>query len=363
LQHPKPQQPATNAIGFRTFFMHDNRYDLTQVLAAYPAEYRPTGDRPLLVVGGFSGSTIWRFSTSRGPFCLRRWPQEHPGNAQLQWIHSVLARTAAAGFDRIPLPVASIQNATFVESQDHLWELTPWLAGESDETGPPGFISAPTRVAAALAALAQFHLAVSADANHRYPAATAPGINDRLVRVRQLLAGGLENLHREVNNNHGHWPELATRAGNYIKDFRVAAPAIESQLQAAVSEFVAIRPCIRDIHREHVLFDGDVVTGIIDFGAMQPDNVACDIARLLGSMTRNDAASWQNGLAAYQQTNPLTDTELHLVRAYYESTVLLSGINWLRWVFEDRRTFRNDAVLTRFDQNAARLRWLASKSA
>lgn len=343
--------------------MHDNRYDLTQVLAAYPAEYRPTGDRPLLVVGGFSGSTIWRFSTSRGPFCLRRWPQEHPSEAQLKWIHSVLARTAAAGFDRIPLPVATTQKATFVESQDHLWELTRWLPGESDNVDSPAKISSLSRTAAALAALAQFHLAITADLAHHHSPAKASGLQSRLDRVRQLSLVDLDQLVSAINVHRSLWPELADRAGGLVADYRFAVPAVEPHLRSAASIFVPITPCIRDIHREHVLFEGDQVTGIIDFGAMQPDNVACDIARLLGSMARDDANNWRHGLAAYQQIRPLSETELQLVRAYDETTVLLSGINWLRWVFEDGRIFPNPAaVLARFDKNAARLRFLANKS-
>ena len=101
---------------------------------------------------------------------------------------------------------------------------------------------------------------------------------------------------------------------------------------------MSIRPCIRDVHREHVLFQDDRVTGIIDFGSMQPDNVSCDIARLLGSMAGDETELWRLGLTAYERLTPLTDPERLLVKAYDESGVLLSGLNWLKWVFlEDRQ--------------------------
>ncbi|HEY2761371.1 MAG TPA: phosphotransferase [Pirellulales bacterium] len=344
--------------------MHDNRYDLTPVLAAYPADCQPAGGKPCLVAGGFSGSTIWRFSTLRGPVCMRRWPREHPSATQLQWIHSVLARTAATGFDRIPLPISTAQNATFVESQGHLWELAPWLPGESDNAASPEKISSLPRIAAAAAALALFHVAAAVDRAHRYPATKAPGLQSRLDRMRQLSTSGLEQLGSVIKDHRNRWPELASRADCLLDDYQRAALTIEPRLRSAASVVVSITPCIRDIHREHVLFEGEQVTGIIDFGAMQTDNVACDIARLMGSMARDDASVWKHGLTAYQQYHPLTDAELQLVRAYDESTVLLSGINWLRWVFDEGRTFSNPtAVLARFDQNAARLRQLASKSA
>lgn len=59
--------------------------------------------------------------------------------------------------------------------------------------------------------------------------------------------------------------------------------AIE-QLKPLADVSFRLQPCIRDIWHDHVLFDGDRVTGLIDFGAMQIDTPATDIARLVGSL-------------------------------------------------------------------------------
>ena len=116
------------------------------------------------------------------------------------------------------------------------------------------------------------------------------------------------------------------------------------------------QPCIRDIWHDHVLFQGDEVSGIVDFGALQSDHVACDISRLLGSLVGGDREDWTRGLAAYQVLRPLTADELMLVDAYDQSTVLLSGMNWIQWLAIEGRVFEDEErVQNRLDQIILRL--------
>ena len=62
-----------------------------------------------------------------------------------------------------------------------------------------------------------------------------------------------------------------------------------------------LQPCIRDVWHDHILFLGDSVSGIVDYGAMAVDTVAGDIARLLGSLVGNHVADWEEGIDAYHQ--------------------------------------------------------------
>lgn len=345
--------------------MLDNRYDLTSVLAAYPANCQPKGPVTPIFTGGFSGSMIWRLESDRGPLCLRRWPQEHPSSAALRRIHGVLFNVAQAGFTLIPLPIATRDNQSFLSHDEHLWELTPWLAGEPDISQPPGVVTSPVRIDAALIALAQFHRALAANpASHSKLSQNCPaiGLQKRLGRLAVLQAGGLDRLLAAIAQNRAVWPELALRSTSLLQLFNQSAEQVEKQMQLALRHKVPSRMCIRDIHRQHVLFNDDRVTGIIDFGAMNVDDVACDVARLLGSMAQDDRAAWQTGLSAFCRVHPLCDEEIQLVKVYDESSVLLSGINWLQWVFEDGRLFHDSrAVLARFDQIAERLRQLANR--
>ena len=163
-------------------------------------------------------------------------------------------------------------------------------------------------------------------------------------------------------NRHGIWPELADRSASLIADFRKTADFVADALVQARRWMVPIQPCIRDIHREHVLFEGNRVTGLVDFGAMRHDSCAGDIARLIGSLAGDDKQLWAVGIDAFRQVFPLGDSERHLARVYDASGVLLSGMNWLEWIFVDGRQFGDRAaVMSRFEEIADRLAVLANR--
>lgn len=84
---------------------------------------------------------------------------------------------------------------------------------------------------------------------------------------------------------------------------------------------------------------------------MRTDNVAGDVARLLGSLSFNesngasDADVWRDGLAAYESVRPLSADERQLVGVFDRSTAILAGINWLQWLFVELRTFADLAAV------------------
>jgi Ser/Thr protein kinase RdoA (MazF antagonist) len=342
--------------------MVDNSYDLNTVLAAYPPDCRPVGVEPAPIIGGFSGSRVWRLKTARGPLCLRRWPTEHPTASRLRWIHSLLAGASEHGFTLVPLPTSAQSGESFVHHDNHLWELTAWLPGEADRGELSGGLTLASRVQAAMTSLARFHRALAAVPNNNSICGPALGIVQRVGLIYGLQCGSLERLQRTIESNQRKWQELADRSSAVFRYFTQVAAPVADRVRAASRADVVNRTCIRDIHREHVLFNENEVTGIIDFGAMRLDSIACDIARLLGSMAHNDHDLWQAGLSAYEIVQPLSANERLLVRAYDESGVLLSGINWLKWVFiEDRRFDDRAGVLKRFDEITCRLANLASQ--
>jgi Ser/Thr protein kinase RdoA (MazF antagonist) len=103
------------------------------------------------------------------------------------------------------------------------------------------------------------------------------------------------------------------------------------------------------------------VTGLVDFGSMRPDNVATDIARLLGSMAVDNRDDWQLGLLAYQGVRRLGEKELALVETFDRTAVLMSGLQWLEWICLEQRDFLNRAaVLARVDESLGRLHVLAN---
>lgn len=347
------------------------------VLNRYPADCQPTEVRALGTAGGHSGAQFWRLTAPGGELCLRRWPREHPTPQRLRAIHNVLAHAWDRGLRFIPRPMATRDARTFVQQDGYLWELTAWLPGWSDYHARPS----EARLRAAMQALAAFHAAAaappvagasspSAPALTGFPVAATvaphsgvlgpcPAVGQRLTRLRDLMGGGLAALRRDVDRNAARWPEVAARAAPIFSLFGTVAGRIERGLSTVASASVPLQPCIRDIWHDHVLFEGEAVSGLIDFGAMRTDNVACDIARLLGSLVRDDPAGWEVGMSAYEAT-AVPAIDRRLVSALDESGVLLSALCWLEWVFREGRRFDSpSAVISRVDEHVQRLANLA----
>lgn len=327
--------------------------EVAAVLDRYPVDCRPTRCVPVIGAGGFSGARLSKLITPRGQLVLRRWPSAHPSPERLRFIHDVLRHVARLGIDFVPVPLAATNGETFVEEDGHLWELAPWLPGEAN------YIRLPSekKLIAALSTLARLHLALASYPNGNALPAVSPGILERQARLAQLLQGGLTEFSAAVRPE--IWPELEQYAQSILQLFPLAAPRVAAALADAASLAVPLQPCLRDIWHEHVLFDGDRVSGIIDFGALRIESVAADVARLLGSMAGDDAGQWQIGQTAYEALRPLCPEEKTLVRAFDRSGTLLSGCNWLEWIYVDRIEFPDrPAVIKRVNAIAGRLQRL-----
>jgi Ser/Thr protein kinase RdoA (MazF antagonist) len=322
--------------------------EIRLVLAAYGPSLTPLSTECLDGAGGFSGARLWRLTTSTGLLCLRRWPPEHPTLERLTWIHSVLRAAAANGFPQVPVPLAATNGATWVRHDGTLWELSPWLAGKADYSSHP----TPGRLSAAMQALAAFHRSV--EGFSRRISAASPGIERRVQQLGRLVNGEFARLAAAVSAN--SCPQLDDSARRVLEQFpRIAAPTLQS-LQLAAKQPVELQPVIRDIWHDHVLFEVDQVSGIVDFGAMQVDSVAGDIARLLGSLVADDAAGWQIGLAAYESIRSLSLREHGLLPTFDRSGVLLGAINWLTWIYLEKRKFSDlRAVRSRLEAAIGRL--------
>lgn len=328
--------------------------DHLRVLAYYGDRGIPEAIESLGSAGGFSGARFWRIITSSQILCLRRWPKEHPSIEGLEFIQAVLWYVAREGFELVPLPLENVHRGGYVRWGGYLWELAPWMPGKADYWRGAN----DRKLRAAMSALAGFHLACSTFPLPQKSPANSPGIAIRLARLGDWLRGDLAELATAVEPR--VWPEMASRGRRILELVPVAAQGVFDLLARAARREVAMQPCIRDVWHDHILYEGDRVSGLIDFGSMQPDNVAADVARLLGSLAGDDPRLWELGLKTYEVCRPLSTAELELVRAFDRSTVLMAGLNWLDWVFRQRRRFeRRRAVVERVDAILNRLELLA----
>jgi len=111
---------------------------------------------------------------------------------------------------------------------------------------------------------------------------------------------------------------------------------------------VSIQPVIRDLRAEHLFIDNQSAVGLIDFGAMQIDSVACDLARLFSSLEIFDADEVQKlyesyckdrypGLASTRQL----EIERELLNQFLLAIPVVSIVNWLKWIYVDDREFES----------------------
>ena len=313
----------------------------------YAGVFRPSTIAP---VGGsgLSGAEIFRVAAPLGMFALRCWPAEHPSADQLRTVHRVLARARTNGCGFVPVPVEALSGDTIVEFADRLWQLEPWMPGSPDLSPAP----ATERLEAAFSALAAFHSAVAGNALHDRSYGRSSGLFERIRVLEGCLGGDVHRVSAAFNNEYlGDWDD---RVRAYFRLFKRGAPAVYDLLQLAAAREVRLQPVIRDVHREHVLFTEDEVTGLVDFGAMSVDHPAVDLARLLGSYEVDEPERRRDLVHVYNSS--FGDDEHLLIDAFDRSGALLSPFRWLWWLFVEHRTFRDEAaVARRFDVLLQRL--------
>jgi homoserine kinase type II len=285
-------------------------------------------------------------------FCLRRWPAGRTPD-RLLMIYQVLTHAAARGIDYIPVPRLAIDGRPWVEQGGHYWELAPWMPGEADYHAHP----APARLAAAMQALARFHDATAdlpIGTHHAPDGARPPAIVERLETVKKLLGGQFEQISAACA--HSLDAELDMRAAKILSLSGRGLQPLVLPLKIAARQPQSLAPAIRDVHHDHVLFTGDRVTGLIDFGALRIDTPLADVARLVGSLAADDRAAREHALIAYGLLRPLTEPDRQLVSLLDRCNVVLSGLFWLRWLYLERRDMGKVApIVARLDAIIARL--------
>jgi homoserine kinase type II len=339
--------------------------ELSAVLAEYSIASKIARVEPLVGHGGLSGARLWRVETRDAAFALRQWPVEHPSAERLRCIHAVLAHARDRGMAILPVPLQTRQGESFVGRQGRLWELASWLPGETSFEREPSA----GKVASAMSVLGHFHVVTNgfeplahvessiADAR---PRGSSPALLDRSLRLAELTGPRLASLHRVVVGR-AIAPAIDQLARTILECLPGAAAVARPPLSMAALLHFPLQPCLRDIWHGNLLFIGDRVTGIVDFGAMYFDTPAMDVARLLGSMAGDDQETWQQGFARYEAVRPLSPNERAAIRAADVSGVVLGCVNWLEWLYVERRQFADlKAVETRMKSLAVRLQHLAN---
>jgi homoserine kinase type II len=311
-----------------------------EVLTKYPAPARPHALPDYLGnAGGLSGAALWRFDSELGPSLARAWPVQFQDHALLNQVHRWLAAAAPLRF--VPVVIATIDGATAVHHRGRYWEVTTWLRGRPDLDEPPAL----EHIEAAFRGLAEFHRRLSADPASRHE--PSPGLARRLREFEELAMGGFDRLEKTMADApHDACRDLAAR---WLGLARTIMPSLMEPARRASREVLRLQPCIRDTRRDHFLFEGTALTGIVDYGAMGLDSVAGDLARLIGDWLRPDreGSLRVRAIAAYEEIVALDAGEKGALDVFERSTALLAPGHWARWHFIEGRRFEDPSAVER----------------
>ena len=308
---------------------------------------------PIAMGGGFSGAGVWRVPTEAGSFALRLWPADPPPRGRLDGLHALLRHVARVD-PGLPLavPQATSGGETLFPLAGRLAQWEPWRPGASLPREPSA-----DQLRAAANVLGRFHAAaetfVPAPAARPFfaprPGGEPPSLAVRRDRLGRWLAGGGERAQACLKEEAAG--PFRAHAESLLAALAAHGPGLAERLREAADRPVALLPALRDVHREHVLMDGDRVAGLIDPSAALADSPAADLARLAGSLAPGRLDSL---LVAYRAERALSGAEEQLARALHDSGVLLSGLAWVaRGTWEARPDARAPAVLDRLAHFAA----------
>jgi Ser/Thr protein kinase RdoA (MazF antagonist) len=180
-----------------------------------------------------------------------------------------------------------------------------------------------------------------------------PAVQRRLQswqRWQKVVASGWRPAWQSLDPHADAARQLWQLVGAQIDD----VPRLLSPWQ---SRPLPLQPCVCDLWHDHVLFTGESVTGLIDFGSAKEDHIAVDLARLLGSLVGDDPARWDGGMSAYSRVNPLSSETITLAKTLDRTGTIIAATNWLRWLYIERRSYDHpDAVQSRLLHLVQRLK-------
>jgi len=293
--------------------------------------------------GGFSGAHLWKVNTDASGFCLRRWPTPHPDADRLNWIHRVIRHAYHNDCPFLAVPRLTTGGDSFVRYQDSFWEVSHWMPGVANflEDGNE------TRLKNMMRALARYHQTAAQVSLDFRPSSNLKSRIEQLQKLPRTVQQ-LVNVPLSFIGSPEVCDAVESLRRTILKNGESTGKRLLQSLRPLAGVVFPVQPILRDIWHDHVLFTGDEVTGVVDFGAMQMDNIAFDISRLLGSTIADSTTRWPLAVEIYSQTRPLMDSETVLIPLLDQTTTLLGSVNWLKWICLERRQFEDwSSVISR----------------
>jgi hypothetical protein len=283
---------------------------------------------------GYSHSPVMAIQSPSG-----RWALKRLGLVSRERVlerHAFQSRLAEAPECRVPSLQRWSNGSTWIECDGFGWERSNWVGGSPLPRRGAVEGEQWEQVVESLVAMHRRSIEFSASEGRTLEigrTADLPiGLRDRRTALRAWQRDGTDR-----------WNSLATRLQRHVSNvhlawFRpMAATAISLAMGAAESlEAMCRRPhssywIVRDCWRDHWLFSGKQLTGLIDFGAARLDWPGLDLVRCFGTLLGWPDDRWHSGLERVRRALPLCTWQTSEVLLIHRISVALSALQWLEW--------------------------------
>ena len=324
---------------------HQLDHRLMRVVAEYPAALQPTKQfQPLGNAGGLSGSRLFCFESSCGMVVLRSWPSQMTAS-RLEKVHEWVV-LAGNEIGCIATPFFTRDKSTFIPLDQNLFSLEPWKSGVSIQGQP-----STKQIRESVEALGRFHKILQF---HHRPG-KSPGLLHRLQSLIGLRKGGISNLGLAIRDEPDE--HLIGLAKEWVRHAREVLDDVITLVLGQREMVHMLQPCLRDCRSDHWLFQGERLNGLVDFGAVDLEFKEFDLARLMLDWWPDHES--EELVIEYGRLHGLPEPDRVLVSVVEKSTALLSGANWIRWHFLERRQFAAGSDLKAGLSRS--LRWMKSR--
>lgn len=158
------------------------------------------------------------------------------------------------------------------------------------------------------------------------------GLRDRRTALRAWQHDGISrwnsiatHLQRRVSSEHLAW--FRSMAATAMSLAMGAAESLETMCRRPHPSYWIVRDCWRD----HWLFSGKQLAGLIDFGAARLDWPGLDLVRCFGTLLGWPDDRWHSGLERVRRALPFCTWQTSEVRLIHRISVALSALQWLEW--------------------------------
>jgi homoserine kinase type II len=249
----------------------------------------------------------------------------------LKFIHDALDR-ACEHLSFVPRVFRDREGKSFWLIGDCLWEVTQWMPGQANYMRQPSR----AKLESAIDVLADLHRVWFDFAREQ---AVSPSVAQRIEMLGEWMA--TRDLVEQVGAS-VRGPVEATACMATLRMLHSRGPQLIEELRRGAEVCVTLHPVLRDIWSDHLLFEGERVSGVIDFGTVRMDEPAVDLARMLGSLHPFEVDVRLAAIEVYNRKRPEHALDAQRIELLDRSGTLITALQWMRWLVLERRSFHAD---------------------